>query len=99
MQKLVELPKDEKPMSCKWMLRIKRNNVYKARLVARGFEQMPGIDYLETYAPVIRTSSLRFVLAIIIQKNFQIYSFDVKTAFLNDDRQEINVPGVTNRLQ
>ncbi|GBM30067.1 Copia protein [Araneus ventricosus] len=81
--KLVELPKDEKSMSCKWVLRIKRNNVYKARLVARGFEQKPGIDYFETYAPVISMSSLRLVLAIIIQKNLGIYALDVKTAFLN----------------
>ncbi|GBL74999.1 Copia protein [Araneus ventricosus] len=75
-------------MSCKWMLRIKRNNVYKARLVARGFEQKPGVDYFETYAPVISMSSLRLVLAIIIQKNLEIYALDVKTAFLNGDLQE-----------
>ncbi|GBN01402.1 Retrovirus-related Pol polyprotein from transposon TNT 1-94 [Araneus ventricosus] len=86
--KLVELPKDEKPMTCKWVLRIKRNNVYKARLVARGFEQKPDIDYCETYAPVISMSSLRLVLAIIIQKNLEIYALDVKTAFLNGDLQE-----------
>ncbi|GBN05325.1 Retrovirus-related Pol polyprotein from transposon TNT 1-94 [Araneus ventricosus] len=86
--KLVELPKDEKPISCKWVLRVKRNNVYKARLVARGFEQTPGIDYCETYAPVISMSSLRLVLAIIIQKNLEIYALDVKTAFLNGDLQE-----------
>ncbi|GBM07228.1 Retrovirus-related Pol polyprotein from transposon TNT 1-94, partial [Araneus ventricosus] len=87
--KLVELPKDEKPTSCKWVLRIKRNNVYKARLVARGFKQKPGIDYLvETYAPVISTSSLRLVLTIIIQKNLEMYALNVKTAFLNGDLQE-----------
>ncbi|GBM52471.1 Retrovirus-related Pol polyprotein from transposon TNT 1-94 [Araneus ventricosus] len=75
-------------MSCKWVLRIKRNNVYKARLVARGFEQKPGIDYCETYAPVISMSSLQLVLAIIIQKNLEIYALDVKTAFLNGGLQE-----------
>ncbi|GBM30328.1 Retrovirus-related Pol polyprotein from transposon TNT 1-94 [Araneus ventricosus] len=83
--KLVEFPKDEKPMSCKWVLRIKRNNLYKARLVARDFEQKPGIDYFETYAPVISMLSLRLVLAIIIQKNLEIYALDVKTAFLNGE--------------
>ncbi|GBL76997.1 Retrovirus-related Pol polyprotein from transposon TNT 1-94 [Araneus ventricosus] len=86
--KLVELSKDERPMSCKWVLHIKRNNVYKSRLIARGFEQKPGIDYFDTYAPVISTSSLRLELAIIIQKNLEIYALDVKTAFLNDDLQE-----------
>ncbi|GBM89143.1 hypothetical protein AVEN_140464-1 [Araneus ventricosus] len=45
-------------MSCKWVLHIKRKNVYKARLVARGFEQKPGIDYFETYAPVIKLHSI-----------------------------------------
>lgn len=49
-RKLVELPKDEKPIICKCVLRIKRSNVYKATLVARGYEHKPGIDYFETYA-------------------------------------------------
>lgn len=75
-------------MSCKWVLCNKRNNIYKARLVVRGFEQKPGIDYFETYAPVISKSSLRLVLAFIIQKNLKIYALDVKTAFLNGDLQE-----------
>lgn len=54
---------DRKPNTCKWVFRIKRNpdgsNCYKARLVARVFEQVPGLDYGETFAPMARLTTLR----------------------------------------
>ncbi len=51
--KLIELPKGRKPVSCKWVLRVKHKSdgtveKFKGRLVARGFSQQPGIDYSET---------------------------------------------------
>lgn len=85
---MVDLPKNEKAISCKWILRRKRDGAYRARLVARGFLQREGVDYSETYAPVINMPSLRLVLAVILQKELKIFALDVKTAFLNGDLDE-----------
>lgn len=62
---------------------------YKARLVAKGFMQKAGIDYSETYSPVAKLSTIRLLLAIGIQKNFQFCHLDVKTAFLNGCLEEL----------
>lgn len=80
---LVELPREEKPITCKWVFKRKRDGNFKARLVARGFQQKPGLDYTETFSPVISVSSLRLVFAVILQEDLHSYSMDVKTAFLN----------------
>ncbi|GBM71104.1 Copia protein [Araneus ventricosus] len=76
-------------MSCKWVLRIKRNNVYKARLVARGFEQKPGIDYCETYAPVINDlliagsdDSEVGVVIQLLRNEFEMSKAEVANEFL-----------------
>ena len=84
---LVPLPKGRNPISCRWIFRIKRKadgslDKYKARLVARGFTQKPGIDFEETFAPVAKLSSIRLLLAIAAQENLLIGQMDVKTAYL-----------------
>lgn len=58
---------------------------YKARLVCRGFQQKQGIDYEETYAPVIAFTTLRLFFAICASKGLEIDQMDVITAFLNGD--------------
>ena len=61
---------------------------YKARLVARGFSQVQGIDYFETFSPVVRYESVRTMLAIVAKHNLEMTQFDVKTAFLNSSLEE-----------
>ena len=61
---------------------------YKARLVAQGFSQQPGLDYEETFCPVIRYESLRSLIAIAAQKDLQLHQLDVTTAFLNGQLEE-----------
>ena len=56
---------------------------YKARFFARGFSQIEGIDYEETFAHVARYSSIRTILALSVQMSWHIHQMDVKTAFLN----------------
>ena len=90
---LTELPSDRKAVSCKWLLRRKYNPDgsiarYKARLVARGFTQTHGLDYTETFTPVLRMTSLRLLLAIATHFNFTVHQMDVKTAFLNGELEE-----------
>ena len=61
---------------------------YKARLVAKGYSQHGGIDYGETFAPVVRYESIRVLLAIAAKEDYEIAKFDVKTTFLNVDLEE-----------
>ena len=60
----------------------------KARLVGKGFQQKAGIDYEETYAPVIDFSIVRLILSIACQQGMFVHQMDVKTAFLNGELQE-----------
>ena len=61
---------------------------YKARLVAKGCSQLYGVDYLDTYAPVVKHYSIRLVLAIEAAKDLDIMQLDIKTAFLYGDLKE-----------
>ena len=90
---LVSLPEGRKPIECKWIFKVKRGsngevNRYKARLVAKGFAQKYGVDYDETFAPVVRYSSIRALLAYAIQNDMILHQMDVVTAFLNGTLEE-----------
>lgn len=90
---LVPLPSNRQTIDCKWVFRSKYDkdgNIerYKGRLVARGFTQQAGVDYDETYAPVIKYSSLRALLAYALCNNMYIHQMDVVTAFLNGHLSE-----------
>ncbi|GKE71966.1 retrovirus-related pol polyprotein from transposon TNT 1-94 [Tanacetum coccineum] len=61
---------------------------YKARLLIKGYRQREGLDYFDTYSPVIRIISIRMVLAIPALRNLEVNQIDVKTAFLNEDLEE-----------
>jgi hypothetical protein len=61
---------------------------FKARLVAKGFSQRAGVDYSETFSPVVKLSILRTVLAIAAKRNMHMHSADIETTFLNADLQE-----------
>jgi hypothetical protein len=84
---LVDLPRDRnvKLMSCRWVFVQKKDGRYKARLVARGFEQIEGVHYFETYAPTPNIKDIRLFLAYAAVNNLFIAQFDIKTAFLNGD--------------
>ncbi|GBM26838.1 Retrovirus-related Pol polyprotein from transposon TNT 1-94 [Araneus ventricosus] len=79
---------DRKAISCRWVLRKKRDGKYKARLVARGFMQKEGVDYFETFYPVISMPALRLLLIIMLNENSNVLVLDVKTAFLNGELNE-----------
>jgi hypothetical protein len=55
----------------------------KACLVARGYSQVEGLDFGETFAPVARLEAIRILLASATSKGFKLYQIDVKSAFLN----------------
>ena len=90
---LVQRPKGLRIVTNKWALKHKKNETaqivrLKARLVARGFSQIYGIDYLDTYAPVIKLASIRILLAIAAIYGLEIHQMDVVTAFLAGDLEE-----------
>lgn len=61
---------------------------YKARFLAKGFLQVEGIDYEETFAPVVRYSSIRTILALAVQMGWKIHQMGAKTTFLNEVVEE-----------
>jgi len=56
---------------------------YKAHLVAKGFSQIPGMDFNQTFAPVVRLETLRSIIAETIQRGWKLRQMDVKGAYLN----------------
>ena len=80
-------------ISSKWVFKIKtRSNGsierYKARLVARGFSQQPGLDYDETFSLVIKPSTIRLILTIGLSQGWSVKQLDVSNAFLHGVLQE-----------
>nr|GEZ00526.1 retrotransposon-related protein [Tanacetum cinerariifolium] len=90
---LVDLPRGCKPLGYKWIFKKKMKadgtiDKYKARLVIKVFRQREGLDYFDTYSPVMRITSIRMILSIAALRNLEVYQMDVKTAFLNGDLEE-----------
>ena len=82
---LTELPLKVKPIKTRWVLNKKNeaNGIrYKARLVVRGFAQSDS-SVGDTYAPVIRSSSIRLLLSFALKNDLHVHHLDVKNAYLN----------------
>lgn len=87
---LTKLPPGRKAIRCKWVFKTKTDHLgnserHKARLVAKGYAQRAGIDYSETYSPVVRYSTIRYLMSIAAQHDLDIHQMDVETAFLQGD--------------
>ena len=85
---LVTLEKSKvKPLGCKWVFTIKEDaegkRRYKARLVVGGHRQKYGIDYNETFSPVVKHNTIRILLALATKNNLEVHQMDFVTAFLN----------------
>ncbi len=90
---LVPRPKDKNVVGTKWVYKNKFNEDgqiirNKERLVCKGYAQMEGIDFGETFALVARLEAIRIFLAFSCYKNFKVYQMDAKSAFLNGNIEE-----------
>ncbi|KAK0591398.1 hypothetical protein LWI29_001105 [Acer saccharum] len=84
---LVPAHSSQNVVGCKWIFRIKRHPDgsvarYKARLVAKGFHQRPGIDFTETFSPVVKPATIRLILTIAVTNGWHLRQLDVNNAFL-----------------
>ena len=89
----VPLPKGRKLVRCKWVYRTKYGldgivDKHKYHLVAKGFSQVEGIDYTETFSPVAKINSVRLVLSLAASFKWEVHQMDIKSAFLHGDLHE-----------
>ena len=82
------IPRDRRLVKCKWVFKIKRNGTFRARLVACGYSQIPGVDFSQSYSPVINDITFRMLLLAMIYFGLSGKIADVETAFLYGDLEE-----------
>eukprot|EP00253_Pinus_taeda_P018195 PITA_18195 len=90
---LVPLPKGRKLVRCKWVYRTKygldgKVDKHKAHLVAKGFSQVEGIEYIETFYPVSKMNSIHLDLSLAASFKWEVHKMDVKSAFSQGDLHE-----------
>uniref|UniRef100_T1IMU7 Integrase catalytic domain-containing protein n=1 Tax=Strigamia maritima TaxID=126957 RepID=T1IMU7_STRMM len=90
---LISKPPMARVIGCKWIYKRKTDPAghiikYKARLVAQGFKQIKGIDYEESYSPVVRLTTIRVILALAAIFRLQVKHYDVRSAYTHASLHE-----------
>ena len=104
---LVDLPSCHKAVKSKWVFKLKADSHFCACLVAKGFTQIPGIDYDKTFFPVACFESIRLLLALAMLEDWEVHQMDIKLVFLNgmlneeiymEQPQGFIIPGKENQV-
>jgi hypothetical protein len=90
---LVPPDKVKNVIDCKWVYKVKRKvggslDRYKARLVAKGFNQRYGIDYEDTFSPVVKAATINIILSIRVSRGWCLRQLDVQNVFLHGILEE-----------
>jgi hypothetical protein len=98
-----DLPPEQKGIGSRWVYKVKLNSdssieCFKARLMVKGYSQISGIDYEETFVPVTWYDSFRLILALAAHHNLELVQADIKSAFpyrnLKEDIWMLPPPGI-----
>jgi hypothetical protein len=89
----VEPPRGHHIIGGKWVFKVNHMSDgtidrHKVRLVAKGFTQHAGIDNTDTFSPVVKPTTVRLILSIVVSRGWALRQVDVKNAFLHGDIQE-----------
>lgn len=87
---IVNISKGKKPVTCRWVYKVKYQaygsvELYRACLVAKRFTQQEDIVYYETFSPVVKSSTVRSIIALVVKNKWDIHHFDVNNVFLHGD--------------
>jgi hypothetical protein len=90
---LVPPKKGSNIIDCRWVFKIKLKDDdtldnYKARLVAKGYKQCFGIDYEDTFSPVVEMATIHIILSIVVSRGWSLRQLDVQNAFLHGKLEE-----------
>jgi histone deacetylase 1/2 len=91
--RLVPPPVGHNIVGCKWIYKVKQKpdgtvDRYKARLVAQGFSQRYGVDYADTFSPVVKPTTVRIILALAVSRHWSLRQVDIQNAFLHGELHE-----------
>ena len=79
------VPDNRRCVKCKWAFKVKRNGFFRARLVVCGYSQIPGVDYSDSYSPVVHDITFCALLLVMMVDELSGKIADVETAFLHGD--------------
>ena len=80
-----EVPENRTLVKNKWVFEIKRNGIFRARLVVCGYSQIPGMDFTESHSPVVHDATVRILLIVEMLHKLNSKLVDIETAFLHGE--------------